>query len=107
MRVGGLLYASRKFGGGLRAETPLQPGEDFSFTDDSGTRGVITPGVNMRNPNFDGVTDTNPFISPGTLTVRTFATDDNEKGGVILVNVDVDNPEAPGFSGNHGVIVKS
>src|SRR5204863_8423532 len=55
MRVGLRLYASNKFGSGLRQETPLEPGEEFRFTDDSGTRGVITPGVNMRNPNFDGV----------------------------------------------------
>jgi hypothetical protein len=87
---------------GLRQETPLSPNEVFNFTDDSGTRGTLTPTPNLPNPFFDGFNDTTPFLTPGQLTVRTFATDDNLKGGEILVDVTVGDDLSDTVVGNHG-----
>ncbi|MEL7240596.1 MAG: hypothetical protein AAGK78_17190, partial [Planctomycetota bacterium] len=84
----GVISRDPFFGGSGVADDfiPLQPGESFTYTDDSGTEVVVEPFPLERNIDFNPVTDdpSEEFSNVGTLEVFTYPI---RSGGSVLVNL--------------------
>lgn len=105
LRVGGNVFASRKFGSGLEEPVTYEPGQSVRLTDDSGTPVKISLTNTVRNQFPIG--DLDEFLSPGVLTIRTFGVDDSEKGGVIVTQIAVDAPGTAQNLANHGLSIET
>lgn len=101
MRVSGLTFRDRFFGGGSPEETTFQPGETVRLTDDNGTSVALTPIPLIRNSNVNGL-PVPGFNNPGFLRVQTYPIRD--KAGVVIMRI-VANPGASGAG--RGVQVSS
>ncbi|HEX3358040.1 MAG TPA: hypothetical protein VHS31_13795, partial [Tepidisphaeraceae bacterium] len=104
IRVGGNVFKSSVFGAGNDVATTLAPGKTMRLIDDSGTNFKLSPTPLVANPNFGLNGDTNQFLNPGNLSVLTYSVDDHKGGGVVVLNVTLDNA---GVVGNHGLLVES
>ncbi len=104
IRVGGAVFKSFVFGGGNDDATTLAPGKTVRLIDDSGTNFKLSPTPLVNNPAFNGTTVTNQLLNPGNLSYLTYSVDDHKGGGVVVINVTVNNAGSPG---NHGLLVES
>jgi hypothetical protein len=104
IRVAGSVFKSSVFGGGDDVATTLAPGKTMRLIDDSGTNFKLSPTPLVNNPNFNGTTDTTQLLNPGNLSVVTSSVNDHKGGGVVVLNVTVNNA---GSAGNHGLLVES
>lgn len=67
----------------------LQTGEEFTYTDDSGTEVTVSPFPREANPDFDPTSDdeSERFLNPGTLEILTYPI---RGGGSVLASVRTD-----------------
>jgi hypothetical protein len=85
IRVGGLVFRDRFFGGGVPEDTLYRNTEEVKFFDDSGSRVTIRPSPKEPNPNFVFGGTNSRFLIPD-LNVVTYGI--RGSGGVALINVE-------------------